>query len=350
MRAATNVNDPDRFFRFDGPGSQEWWYFDAISDDGRDALVIVWYAGLPFDPQYGVAALRHLRDPSRFAKPNPLDHGAIGFSHYRDGKTVAYALNGFRASRFSHVADPFAVEVDGNRLERDAEGYLLRIETPAVDGRTRISARLRFRPAAGTVPLERDFGHPGSRHLWCLAAADCAVEGEIASGKHAAPWAFRGRGYHDHNAGELEVSRAMRRWRWGRVHHGPFTEIYYAAEPREGPGSRVWITCQDGRPEAVREGVTFEESEDRGGNVFGVRHGKTLTVSEGSRTLSDPRQTCVDDGPFYRRWVGPITPGDMDGQGEAGRPQGVSELLEARNLNRRLFNWMVGYRLKRPKS
>src|SRR4051812_12569084 len=41
--------DPDRFFDRATPGAHEWWYFDAIGDDGRDVLVIVWYAGLPFD-------------------------------------------------------------------------------------------------------------------------------------------------------------------------------------------------------------------------------------------------------------------------------------------------------------
>ncbi len=69
--------DPDRFFDRTSPGAHEWWYFDAISDDGRDALVIVWYAGLPFDPSYGVATLRHLRNPSKYPQPQgarPLGH------------------------------------------------------------------------------------------------------------------------------------------------------------------------------------------------------------------------------------------------------------------------------------
>src|SRR5437660_158294 len=66
------VLDPDRFFDFRKPGAQEWWYFDAISDDGRDAIVLVWYAALPFDPDYGVAALRHLANPSRNPSPRGL--------------------------------------------------------------------------------------------------------------------------------------------------------------------------------------------------------------------------------------------------------------------------------------
>ena len=77
--------DPDRFFDRTSPGAQEWWYFDAISDDGRDVLVVVWYAGLPFDPKYGVGTLRHLKNPAKYPQPRALDHSAIGFSWHRDG-------------------------------------------------------------------------------------------------------------------------------------------------------------------------------------------------------------------------------------------------------------------------
>lgn len=348
------MQDPDRFFQFDTPGAQEWWYFDAVSADGRDALAIVWYAGLPFDPAYGVASLRHLSAPGRYPKPNPLDHCAIGVGVYRDGKTIGYALNSFRASSFSHRAEPFSVEVAGNRLDRRTYGYRLHVDTPSVDGKTPIRMTLRFAPASATIPLERDFGAPGSSHVWCLAAADCSVRGDVSIGEERI--AFRGRGYHDHNAGELEISRAIRRWRWGRVHQGPFTHIYYAAEPHIGPASSVWITCRNGKPERVRSDVDFTESNEPGGNVFGVRHGRSLAVTAGSLSLVDDRGACVDNGPFYRRWVGPIhiedtydSPEDQYGE-NVTQTIGISELLDTRNLNRRLFNWMIPFRLKRPKD
>ncbi len=63
--------DPDRYFDLKTPGAHEWWYFDAISADGRDVLVIIFYAGLPFDPSYGVAAIRHVRNPGKYPSPNP---------------------------------------------------------------------------------------------------------------------------------------------------------------------------------------------------------------------------------------------------------------------------------------
>src|SRR4051812_47893297 len=173
--------DPDRFFNRTSPGAHEWWYFDAISDDGRDVLVIVWYAGLPFDPSYGVATLRHLRNPEKYPAPRALDHSAIGLSWYRDGKTMAYALNGHRVDSFRHQAEPFAVEVANSRVDRDAEGYRLTVVTPSVANKP-IRAELQFRPAEATEAFERDLGTSDAPHNWILVASDCRVQGTLSIG------------------------------------------------------------------------------------------------------------------------------------------------------------------------
>ena len=45
------------------PGAYEWWYFDAISDDGAWALACIWFLGNPFSPYYRHAARREAADP-----------------------------------------------------------------------------------------------------------------------------------------------------------------------------------------------------------------------------------------------------------------------------------------------
>ena len=338
--------DPDRFLNFQTPGAQEWWYFDAISDDGRDALVIVWYAGLPFDPEYGVGTLRHLKDPARFPAPKALDHCAIGFSWYRDGKTMAYALNAYRSGDFSCNAQPWTVDVAGNHLIRDSEGYVLDLDTPAVDGVHRINAKLGFRPVAGTEPLERDLGRPDAPHLWILAAADCRVRGRVSiEGPRPMVLDFGGRGYHDHNAGSEELSRSMRRWRWGRVHAGGSTHVYYQAEPRQGRSQSLGITCQNGRPEVIREDVNFDLKAWRY-HGFGIRFDRELTTP----TFRRRHRRCVDSGPFYLRWLSEfVVPASIeDAPHRSLHRLGLCELLDTRNMHHPLFNWMIPYRLKRP--
>ncbi|WP_435017073.1 hypothetical protein TA3x_004664 [Tundrisphaera sp. TA3] len=337
---------PDRFINHPGPGAHEWWYFDAISDDGRDALVIVWYAGLPFDPSYGVATLRHLRNPDRHPAPHALDHSAIGISWYRDGKTMAYGLNGHRRGAFQHEAEPFAVTVGESRVECDGDGYRLIVATSAVNGRTPIRAELRFCPSAETIPFERDLGGPEAPHLWILAAPDCRVEGRVGFG--GTTLAFQGRGYHDHNAGAEEMSLAMRRWEWGRVHHGPFTEIYYDCEPHRGEPQSLWITCRDGRPETIREDAEFlGDRRDR--TVFGMGHDRSLLVDSTEGRLVRQVRSRVDSGPFYLRWTADYTiRGSSQEAPEVG--MGFAELLDTRNMNRPWFNWMIPYRLKWPRA
>ena len=332
--------DPDRFFDRTTPGAHEWWYFDAISDDGRDAIVAVWYAGLPFDPEYGVATLRHLRNPAKHHQPRALDHSAIGFSWYRDGKLVVYALNGYRADRFCHRADPFAVEVASSRVERDGTGYRLTVAMPTVDGQP-ISAEFRFHPADATEPFERNLGTPEAPHDWILAAADCRVEGTASVGSETRT--FAGRGYHDHNAGAEDLTVAMRRWEWGRVHSGPRTDVYYRSEPHRGDTRSLWITCRDGRPVEVRERVTVA-TEGPQRNVFRVAHADMLRLSEGEETLTRRNASLVDDGPFYLRWLAEF---DVE---ETSGVKGFAELLDTRNLHSRWFNWMIPYRLKRPRA
>jgi len=353
--------DPDRFINFGTPGSQEWWYFDAISDDGRDALVAVWYAGLPFDPAYGVAALKHGRAPHRHQAPHPLDHCALGLSWYHEGKPVAYALNAYKRDRFNHRSEPFGVSVAANHLTRQADGqYRLEFETPAVDGRRKIQGELTFTPTAGTRPIERDLGHAGSPHLWMLAAPDCRVAGtlSIGRGKGDRSLTFQGRGYHDHNAGSEEISLAMRRWHWGRVHMGPATHVYYHATTQQGESQSLWITLDQVKPPCIRETPFYLERPGKP-NRFGVPSDLSLALNEQPAHQPGPLLmripgTCVDDGPFYRRFLSTFILGEGPFDNGPPRPTakatGFSELLDTRNLNSPWFNWMIPFRLKRPRS
>jgi len=302
-----------------------------------------------------VATPRHLKNPARTTQPRALDHSAIGFSWHRDGKPVAYALNGYRADQFADQAEPFAVDVADSRVERDGSGYKLTVVTPTVEGRP-ILAEFRFRPADSTEPFERDLGTPEAPHNWILAASDCRVDGKATIGDQSL--SFTGRGYHDHNAGAEDLSIAMKRWEWGRVHHGSFTDIYYESIPRQGASQELWITCRDGRPETIREGEELRVWSLRqanrpgsGWNVFGLRHDVRRGYESEGLNLWRMPDLCLDDGPFYRRWV---THFEVDVETEDDVPteeaRGISELLVTRNLHSPLFNWMIPYRLKRPRS
>lgn len=344
--------DPDRFFGFTAAGSQEWWYFDAVSHDGQDALVVIFYATLPFDPDYGVGSLRHLANPDKHAAPRPLDHCAVGFSWYREGKTLAYALNAFRAGDFTHQADPFSVSVAGNRLERREDGYHLRLDTPAVDGRRTIEADLWFQPASATRSFEINLGDEARPHHWILAAADCQVKGNVTlRGRSITRLEFLGRGYHDHNAGAEELSIAMKRWRWGRVHCGPWTSVYYQSQPHDAAEQSLMIHCLEGEPVELLSGAELQvDPQDWARSTFGIAHERELLLrsksSQSAVSIARRHRHLVDAGPFYLRWVSDF---DIQRDGRQWNARGICEHLETRNLHRPWFNWMIPYRLKRPR-
>ena len=69
------------------PGAYEWWYFDALSDDGEWALTCIWFLGNPFSPYYRLSAQGKNADP--FA------HNALFFALYRQGRLHAYHFTRF---------------------------------------------------------------------------------------------------------------------------------------------------------------------------------------------------------------------------------------------------------------
>jgi hypothetical protein len=355
------LDDPDRFIAHQTPGAHEWWYFDAISRDGRDALVIIFYSTLPFDPTYHRALEAHAAHPARQSPPDPLDHCAMGISWYHEGKTLAYALNGFGRNAFEHRAEPFQIRVDRNHLERDARGvYTLRLDTPALGPwgriRGRLRGELRFEPVPGTTPYERDLGLADDPHHWILAAPDNQVEGQLRlERRRTRELHFAGRGYHDHNASASDLARQMRRWHWGRVHMEDETHVYYAAERSDGSRSDLWLTFQDGRLRDVRDALVFLEHAGKRSR-YGLQRDRGVMLGYGGRTLFSCEVKCLDNGPFYRRGLGMIQIGEIAQHGEEMKAYtmrsgtGIRELLEPGSLHHPLVRWMIPWRLKFPEK
>ena len=98
------------------PGAYEWWYYDALSDDGEWALTCIWFLGNPFSPYYRLAALGQRADP--FA------HNALYFALYRHGRLHAYHFTRFRRSEIETAQRlPMTLLFGPNRLVIEREGH-----------------------------------------------------------------------------------------------------------------------------------------------------------------------------------------------------------------------------------
>lgn len=186
-----------------GPGTNEWWYFDADFEDGSTAVIIFHTKGGPMDLRRPLAPMVRITitDPSR--------------REYRE--ETAY-----EAPHFVAAKDKCDVRIGPSWMRGDLYRYELHAETGA------LSADLEF---TGVAPPwrcgtgENYFDESLSRYFGWLAAIPCGtVTGTITYGGRTVQ--VRGEGYHDHNWMNVNMASVFRYWYWGRANAGPYTAIF----------------------------------------------------------------------------------------------------------------------------
>lgn len=225
-----------------GPGSYEWWYFDSHLDDGS-SLVITFYTKLMLKPKGPEAPLVTV----------DLD---------RPGRPTRHVMVPANASEFSASKDRCDVRVKGNYFRGDLHTY--RIEV--ADDRIAIEVEL-----VGTVPSWRPgagctyFGAHDEHFLaWMAAVPQGRVTATITE-KGSAPITLTGVGYHDHNWGDVVMSKLINHWYWGRAQAGPYSVVmaYIYAEERYGRTEvPQFLLAKDGRvvaDDASKVRLTLED-------------------------------------------------------------------------------------------
>lgn len=298
------------------PGAYEWWYFDALSHDGRWALVVIYLLGSPMSPYYKAVV--------EGREPDPRDWCAVFVSlHERTHKRWqerAYAYNLYRGGDFEEapnlrIGDSYLAYEAGERA------WHLNDREPGLwSGAVRVDATFTNRGALLQHPRMGDKGD-STEHTWVCVAPVCRAEVRVMlpRGKSVS---FAGNGYHDHNFGRLPY-RDTDRWYWGRAclraNDGTArTAVYYHVIPPSGsldsaqstialfgPDGEV-ITLDSG--ERVRFGAcdTVEPSRSPYGLVhssdFGIATDDEITGLT-SQILSTVRvrEGSLSEGPFYRR-------------------------------------------------
>lgn len=197
-----------------GPGSFEWWYFDAHLDDGSTAVVT--YATKPLlqrtDPLTPMLALTITRPDGQKFSTLEL-YPASEFTAASTGCDVRVGPNWAR-----FVAPDRSIETD----QRGPWRYELHAEAAG------LAADLIFtgivppwRPGAGKnyydSTLTRFFA-------WFPAIPFGRVQGTLTYDGQTR--LVTGTGYHDHNWGNIGLDAVMSHWFWGRAHVGDYTLIY----------------------------------------------------------------------------------------------------------------------------
>ncbi|HEV2763649.1 MAG TPA: hypothetical protein VGV38_11780 [Pyrinomonadaceae bacterium] len=359
----------------DAPGAYEWWYFDAASDDGRDALVVIFLADFVFSPRFNRRAAEHRRgraagassvgatgDADTVARPTRFP--AVTVCLYRDGRTLLRAVNEYEAGEFdaSTVRPACRVGRSSFHLE-SSEGrnvFRVSLDEPLRGGR-RLIASLAWdvseggltdaggRSSGGGVSDLFQNVSAGRAHEWNLVAPRCRVEGSLSvegrGGAREFESGFRGTGYHDHNRDGRWLPETVGAWHWGRAHFAGSAAVFYSYRER---GARETFT----RLFLVRGGALASEPArlaERGTrrNLFGLRYARELLL-EGEETrarLSVRQSRVVDASFFYLRFLGEVTL--EDGSGPPRTAPAITELLAPRALRWRWLDWLTDMRIGR---
>lgn len=325
-------------------GAYEWWYFDAVSEDGRTAIVFIWFAGLPFSPDY-------LTAHERGSDPTALEHTAMFAAVYRDGRQIAYALNRHDASDFSSANEPLRIHVGSNTVAYGPERIAIAVACPLLLGGSRLAASLSFEPRSLAGSLDFGTGDVASDHVWNPIAPSCDVTGTLTvTGRDGAisfESPFRGAGYHDHNYGRRPLTEGIARWHWGRAHAGDRTFVFYHTELESGGHESVLAAYGAAHGGLVAERTTFEVLGWRR-RILCPRFPARIRMAgrAGGRELAVTTSVAsiLDWGPFYMRFLTDYT---IVADGERIEARGISEYLDPRGLRARWLRPLIKTRIRR---
>ena len=335
----------------------EWWYFDALSEDERDAVVIIFLDNFIFSPRYNAqnkkrSAIRErienkffLRNRKDVATANKFP--AVVFIYYRDGKPVYRAINEFTIEEFRASQTKPECRIGNNSFSFQSapygSGYLLSLDV-------KLRKKCRLKADFEWVSIESDF-LPERKieqkevHNWNLVCPRSDVSGRITvndrNGKSQDTIHFRGTGYHDHNLDNRWLPETVKDWHWGRAHFLDSTAVFYRYnEIGQKPVNKIFVV----RGGELRDrNVTCEEqtfSRDK----FGIKYPERLRfVSEDNVRLRVKQTKVIDSSFFYLRFLSEMTLTLRDGKPR--KTIGITEYLAPKALKYRWLDWLINMRI-----
>ncbi len=356
----------DAWHQSEKPVAYEWWYFDAVSDDGRDAIVIIFLDNFVFSPRYNafcdaetrrrVSAAKNSRAAQTVsaapAFPLSQKSPALAFTYYRDGKPIYRAINEFEPDDFSAETKTPRCKIGANEFHFEptpyGARYLLKINANLRGGK-KLTAALEwlavesdFAPLSGNANFE-------DKHFWNLVSPRSDVTGKVEIFDRALNQTeqiqFRGTGYHDHNLDSRWLPATVAEWQWGRAHFADATAVFYRyceIGKRENAVTKLFLVNED---KFSSNEASFAPSKPHR-NLFGIKYPQKLdfsTPKDYSLTVSQTK--LIDASFFYLRFLSEMR---LDlGDGKMRETVGITEHLAPRSLRWRSLDWLINMRIGR---
>ena len=314
-------------------GGYEWWYFDAISLDKNWSLVIIFYEGNPFSPEY-IQQSDH----------KPGDHPAISVSLYHKGKCEYYSFLEYKAGKFHWDNEEQAVSIGTNFFRRQEAGglleYELLINQAQASGHT-IEAKLKF--LSETIPDDLIEESKDELHKWNLLQPRAKVTGSInvngRKGKRNI--GFSGTGYHDHNVGYEPMKDSFDDWYWGRFHFPDKTLIYYLMNQEGKKQKKGWLI--DHKQSKVIDVLEKYELKHHQKTLLGINSARKLTLAGEHSEITIQQSTLLDNGPFYQRFLSECI---LNSDSGISSSTGITEYIKPERIYEQKYWWMINMRLR----
>ena len=319
-------------FSFDGPmvgaangSSFDWWYFDAVSQDGTTGATIIFLRTIIFGVSDSVDAVQVT-----------LRSDDIGLDDTFSANSSSVSTSGFGASGSWEDVGSF----EGSPSLSD---YTVEINTDSIQGKMSLRS---------IAPAHYPDGNPPDTDASVLVAPALywtnAIPGAMADcdftvmGKRLQ--IVNGVGYHDKNWGGLNLIETVTSWYWGHATVGPYTLVWFEtlSALTDDRYSSMYLV-RDNEIELAGQTTPFAESSDF-----------TIVVPFGNNTQYPPTNTSnlpsgflvefvgsegrqwsfllesvhiVSNSQigFYTRWIGQVSGGEVGGAQYCG--SGVWEWL-----------------------
>ena len=327
------------------PSSYEWWYFDAMSEDGTEAIVIWFLDNSVFSPRYN----RRLR-PRRVAAGDPISEDrfpAVFFAYYRNGKAIYRAFSEFTANAIDADRISPACRIGESSFRFDSapygSGYTIHIKLLLSRGR---ALEGKFEWLSVESNLSDDTGeedHGG--HNWNVVASRSDVSGRISifdrRGSSIDLRHFRGTGYHDHESDSRSFADTMSEKAWGRVHFADTTAIFQMFSEIGCDDYSKLLVVKDGR---MLERTVRLDAQNFVRDKFGIKYPSRITLTSDDNIRLRVKPFQVLDSNFYSlRFASEMTLTLRDGKPR--KSIGISELTAPRTLKYRWLDWLTDMRI-----
>ncbi len=327
-----------------GPNAFETWHFDALSDDGREALVITFNDSYSFSSRY----YRQERTANGGSAGDGKRFPAVTFTYSVDGRVVMRAVNEFHADEFSANQDSINCSIGRSSFRVDAAeygtGFLLHIDL-------RTSRRCRLNAELEWLWIESDLKDPASESetvSWNIAAPRSDVSGRITlagrNEKTKKVFHFRGTGYHDHFRSECSLAETVGSRCWGRAHFVDSTAIFHCHQTGKNidVSSKLFLV----REGSIHERDVRRDAQNPARDRYGLKMpGRLSFISDDNIRLRVKPAWVIESGFFKKSVVSEMTL--MLRDGKPRKTVGITEFIAPGRMNNPLFRWFSDLRTGR---